>query len=536
MKLAEFHFHSLFSKSARALLLAVITTLLFFTGCDPTEQILEDEFEPNNEFNMAKPLSVDTTLQVNLTTQEDADYYLVSIPAEMVGIIESYDIQVDNQSDVNLNLQIYGPDKTKAGEAWYPGKSVDISFKLHTGTASFYVKVTGKDASAYPADYSLSVIPTGDADIYEPNETFDQAAPLDMESGANATLLINDADYYEVTNQETDVVDNIRIHVENLSTANLLLEVYDENRQMVGEIWYPGNSANATFYYHTNAATFYVRVTGKDAETYPCDYVLTVSHMNDADAFEPNGTIDEAALFPLDEIHDCTFLVNDDDYYKIENASSENIWDLYEVQFTNNSDINPRFRFYDNDKTELGDYEIWYPGSSANFSQRIPMKSGSSNGVYFLVNGKDGTGINGSCPYQLKVVSLHMNDDNEPDDTFAQAREITSYPSGTISGAVVTVAANDNGGDYEFYKVTLNAGKKVSFTIDPESSDTEMHFGIYDSSQAYMDGLDGGDGQTLDYYVNNSGSQSVSFFIKLGGFPGATNGNYTISFTETNAD
>lgn len=416
MKLAEFHCHSLIPKSARALLLAVITTLFCFTGCDPTEQILEDEFEPNNEFNMATPLSVDTTLQVNLTNQEDADYYLVSIPSEMVGIIESYDIQVDNQSDVNLNLQVYGPDKTMAGEVWYPGNSADISFKLHTGTASFYVKVTGKDASAYPADYSLSVIPTGDAD-----------------------------------------------------------------------------------------------------------------------AFEPNGTIDEAALFPLDEIHDCTFLINDKDYYKIENISSENIWDLYEVQFTNNSDINPRFRFYDSDKTELGSYEIWYPGKSANFSQRIPMKSGSSNGVYFLIDGKDGTGTNGTCPYQLKVVSLNMNDDNEPDDTFAQAREITSYPSGTINGAVVTEAANDNGGDYEFYKVTLNAGKKVSFSVDPESSDTELHFSIYDNSQAYLDGLDGGDGQTLNYYVNNSGAQSVNFYIKLGGYPG-TNGNYTISFTETNAD
>jgi len=129
----------------------------------------------------------------------------------------------------------------------------------------------------------------------------------------------------------------------------------------------------------------------------------------------------------------------------------------------------------------------------------------------------------------------NVNDDYEPDNTFEEAREITSFPTGNLTGTVLTTAANDNGGDYEFFKVTLKGDKKVLWSVDPEASNTELHFNVYKADKTYLGKTDGADGETIGNSVNNVGSTDTHFYIKLGAFVG-DNGDYTISFTETDAD
>ena len=125
------------------------------------------------------------------------------------------------------------------------------------------------------------------------------------------------------------------------------------------------------------------------------------------------------------------------------------------------------------------------------------------------------------------------NDDNEPDDTFEDAREITSFPT-PVTGTILIDAANNNDGDYEFFKVTIYNGKKVEWEISPEASNTELHFNVYDTNKTLFGNVDGNKGQTVTGSMSNTSGSESYFYIKLGAFVG-DNGNYTISFTETDA-
>jgi len=141
-----------------------------------------------------------------------------------------------------------------------------------------------------------------------------------------------------------------------------------------------------------------------------------------------------------------------------------------------------------------------------------------------------------SGSYTLTPV-VNGNDDNEPDDTFEQAREITSIPSSglTLTGTILATAANNNDGDYEFFKVSLANNKKVLWSVTPKASNTELHFRVYDANKEYLGKADGSDGQTITGSMNNTSGSDSFFYIELGAFVG-DNGHYTISFTETDAD
>ena len=95
-------------------------------------------------------------------------------------------------------------------------------------------------------------------------------------------------------------------------------------------------------------------------------------------------------------------------------------------------------------------------------------------------------------------------------------------------------AAKNNDCDYVFFKVTINNGKKVEWEISPEASNTELHFNVYDTNKTLFGNVDGNKGQTVTGSMSNTSGSESYFYIKLGAFVG-DNGNYTISFTETDA-
>src|SRR5690606_39204435 len=111
------------------------------------------------------------------------------------------------------------------------------------------------------------------------------------------------------------------------------------------------------------------------------------------------------------------------------------------------------------------------------------------------------------------------NDDNEPDDTFEDAREITSFPT-SVTGTILIDAANNNDGDYEFFKVSIYDGKKVEWEVSPEASNTELHFNVYDTNKTLLGNVDGNRGQTITGSMSNTSGSESYFYIKLGAFVG----------------
>jgi hypothetical protein len=372
-----------------------------------------------------------------------------------------------------------------------------------------------------------------DKDSFESNNTWQEASSVSLDETYNAEISTeSDVDFYTyTTNHSASTYDVVSIQFTNVGQdMKVCVEILDGNGQSLATAESSTAGANWTYNVTCPGGTYILKVHGNDGfTTFTGKYSFTISNQSVNDDYAPNHSIETAAEVNLStDLNGEIVSYDEEDYFVFSNANTS-YWQQFELAFTNvSSELMVHYEILDSDKNTITDGS---GDKGANVSWKFPTKSGQ---IYVKVWGYDYYGdTKGSYTANLSVTDA--NDNNEPDDTFADARVINSYPTGDISGKVVAEAANDNGGDYEFYKVTVKAGKKVEFSVDPQASNTEMHFGIYNEDESYTgNGLDGTDGQTLNYSLNNSSSSDVIVYIKLGAFPG-DNGDYTISFTETTA-
>jgi serine protease len=111
----------------------------------------------------------------------------------------------------------------------------------------------------------------------------------------------------------------------------------------------------------------------------------------------------------------------------------------------------------------------------------------------------------------------------EPNDSTGQPQPIGTSGT-TVNG---TMASS---GDRDFYRVILPAGKTLTATMTPNSnSDYELY--LYNSSGSAIAWSENGKGQTENLTIRNSGSTSVTYYMRVnyyGGGTGSTSGTYTI--------
>jgi hypothetical protein len=365
-------------------------------------------------------------------------------------------------------------------------------------------------------------------DSNEPNDTKQEATELVLGEWMTAYAGETDTDWYIFTVTH-DAYDVITIETQNMSDVlEIELEILDaDGNSIISQGG--GNGANVNINLSAPAGTYYVKITSR-YEQNSGEYKIKVANSNANDDYEPNETSDTAAdlgTLPVAALEGALVSPYEKDWYKFTTENS-GVWDRISIDITNNSDdLELYAELHD---TEMNSIDYIGGANGANISLNLPTKGGD---FYLMLKSRYESNKGN---YTLTAQNLNLNDDYEPDDTFADARIIDSYPTGNLSGTIVYEAANDNGGDYEFYKVSVLAGKKVEFSVDPEATNTELHFGIYDHNEGYTgSSLDGSDGETLNYYLNNSSGSDAIVYVKLGGYPG-DNGNYTISFTETTAD
>ncbi|HOT17739.1 MAG TPA: hypothetical protein PLB07_08820 [Bacteroidales bacterium] len=381
--------------------------------------------------------------------------------------------------------------------------------------------------------------PIATADEYEPNNQLAEAYAIALDTKYNAKISeVTDDDWYKITpSHGSNTYDKVQISVTNVSADLFIhLELYGNDGKSLATHGATTKGQSLIYTVATPGIAFYIRLSGWDG--YVNDhqsrgsYSFTVSNMDANDEYAPNHTIETAKPLAFGNSYNGVIVSKaEDDYYKFENPKP-GTWNSYTFNLTNVSeDLKVRIRIYGADKSEL--YSKGAGTAGADLSYTFVSKE---NVFYLQVLGWDGY-INDHCSsgsYTLTPVN-NGNDDYEPDDTFDDARPITSYPTGDLTGTILADAVNDNGGDYEFFKVSIANNKKVSWSVKPVAANTELHFHVYEANREYKGYADGADGQTITGSMNNKTGVNSYFYIKLGAYVG-DNGNYTISFTETDAD
>lgn len=490
-------------------------------GSDPGE----DDYEPNNSRSEAYSLTIGGWINGGLS-ETDADWFSFS---PVHSSYEVYLIEAENQSDeLELNLTLYDEDGNELGsQGGGNGANVSINFSCVAGT--YYLKITSRYGTN-TGDYRLRISPTNTNDAYEPNETADAAYDLGQTpvSGIAAALASPyEKDFYSFT-MTHESYDRLDVTLVN-GGEELELEVtlYDtQGNQLESKSSQSG--ADLSFSYSCLAGTYIIEVASL-YESAKGSYTLSLENASANDEYEPNESSDDSyqiSSLPATAFEGVIVDGSEYDWYQF-STSNTTIMDYVDIAITNgDSEFEPEITLYDDQMDRLHNTHASTPGSNISLSML------TRGGTYYLKLGSLYESSTGS--YTMSITERGANDNNEPDDTFEDALLVNTFPSENLTGTIVGDASGDSG-DFEFFKVFLKGDKKVTFSLSPEADNTELHFKLYDADQTYLTIRDGSEGETLDFYVNNSGSTDTYFYLKVGGFTG-DNGHYTISFVENDAN
>ena len=261
--------------------------------------------------------------------------------------------------------------------------------------------------------------------------------------------------------------------------------------------------------------------------------IITASCKKDdpfKDDYEPNDSRSSAVTVTLGESYKASIAKDDRDWFlfTVENEGIIDITSIVIAEVTANLDIG--LALYSGTGSPIGAIHS-DPGMDLGIN--LATRGGS---YYLEIYSHSGEN---QGHYTLKIENLEVNDDYEPDDNFAQARAVETFPSGAITGNIIWEASdNEPSGDWEFFKVLARAGKKVSFQVGPAAHDINLQYELFGNDQLSIQApVIGAAGEALSDSFSNPGITDLYFFIKLGGKPNnEMNGNYTISFQESEAD
>ncbi len=335
-------------------------------------------------------------------------------------------------------------------------------------------------------------------DSYEPNNSLSQAATITMATSVEASISDSvDEDYFVITGTAISKVDIFKIELTNQSTASFQLTIYNKDKAKIAEVPYGGNSENLSYEFQTNESEFYVKIIATSVTSYPAEYQIKGAFENVADEFEGNDLISTAALFPLDTEKECNLLKDDQDFYKVRDLSSEDVWDAYQVKFVNKStSLNPSISFYDESKALLSTPQILSAGAGLDTTKTFYMKSGANNGRYIKIY-SDSSFSDLFAQYALTVKKLNVNEASEPNDSYTtSATPTVNSTNTTITGTVVLGTLSDDP-DYDYIKVVVAAGETLTYKV-------EGTYIMYDAYTSFDSGA------TPTAYITDASSSSYS--------------------------
>ena len=245
------------------------------------------------------------------------------------------------------------------------------------------------------------------------------------------------------------------------------------------------------------------------------------------DGLEPNNNSNEAFELTLGEQIDASIAKGDHDWYSF-SVETNGIVDKALIEIKNlTAEMELTAVLYDIQGNQFGSFT-----GNAGINMNISLSTRTSS-YYIELYDKNG---DHEGKYELTITLLQANDSNELDDTFEDARVVSSYPSGVITGTVLVNASDTyQYGDFEFFVLLINADKTVDFTLTPSADDIIMNYKIYeeDRSVAVVE-TEGTAGQILQASVGSGSGGILTRYLRVGATLGDTgNGNYSISFTET---
>ena len=432
-------------KRVFTLILALVMVLTLL----PANALALDDSEPNDTLRTAQEFTVGDTIDGTISENEDADWYKFTLDApgqvscKVVAYMDYYSMWLYDDEGNEL-WESYGNEANRD-----TGIRKDThEFDLTEGT--FFLKVTGQYtygiSNRYATgDYTMTTSCT-DANIneMEPNNTIQEAQPISLNGSIDGQCALNNnQDYFKV---ELPADGQLTLTI-SAAMKYYSMWLYDD---MGTELWSDcDNSATSatgmsydTYNIHLNEGTYYICFSGRYINglnySYATgNYTLDIAYIcADVDETEPNDTLQDAEVFPLNiALKGMCTLNNRYDYYKIELPA--------DTQLT--LSITSYMEHYTIWLLDYAGNEVWKASSNPWISNAIPYTDTSTHKLtqgtyYFKVSGQYSNGL--STSYSSGNYTLKLNTENPftdvPSNAFFYDPVLWAVYNNITTGATAT--------------------------------------------------------------------------------------------------
>lgn len=450
-----------------------------------------------------------------ISTSTDQDWFKIILEDQAaVDLTISPNSQFPN---LHITSKIYGPDgQTLLNSATATGTNpASLSAKIGPGT--FYLMIDGAGEGSLSTGYSdygslgyysISGSIKTCGNNFEPNETYQSAAEIPLNSTINASITSStDVDYYKIVVPTAGW--DISLLLKDLS-ANLDLELLNSSGYLVdiykGRSSYNNLLEEKISYQVPSPGTYYIKVYGRNGVTTASCYTLENEFFENTcpGANEPNENFSEATLLsPNNSVQGAINTAWDRDYYKFPNLPAGT---LIKVNLTGLS-VDLDMQMYN----EQGNY-VAYSGKYYPYDENITYVTPAEGTYYLRIYGWRNA-YSRHCYTLSNDITLPCENAYEPNQWSSQAAKIP------LNSTVSAEFTQGERYDYDWYKVEIP--ESGSFSVTLSGATAQYALAIYSPSFASLvnDNYYLSSDKTLEYQVQEPGTyyiRAVNFSIPFG--------------------
>ncbi|WP_031435174.1 PPC domain-containing protein [Methylomarinum vadi] len=313
------------------------------------------ESESNNSFGKADPIALNGEISGTIQPRRDADWYRLAVPEQGQLVIASKQVP-DN---IDLVLRVWNGNKETISNWYSPlrkGGELNASIDLKSPGDYFLEVHDGRDDSHASDGYRLELQFTPSGDRFEPNDSFGKAAPIDLESSLQATILPQrDVDWYRFEIAEQGELKIVAEQVaENLA---IVFRLWNANKETITNWFAPLSKGGPTeaVLDLPEPGSYYLEVhDDRDDQRSVQPFTLTFEFKASGDRAEPNNSFAQAKPLPLGETVTATILPKRDaDWYRVDVDKQGELT----VEITQSpQDLDMVFRLWNGEKNTISNW------------------------------------------------------------------------------------------------------------------------------------------------------------------------------------
>ncbi len=466
-----------------------------------SETPVTQEVEPNNRFSQANLIAAGTVAGT-IDPKGDHDWlrYVADTPGALHILVTSV------AQEMNYAVQVWTANKdVLANWATAPRNGADTEVTVDLPKAgTYHLELAHNGDGAAPAQpYQLSTTFTPTDDVFGPNNSFADAAPLTPGMPQSAFLFPKgEHDWFKVA---VDTPGALHLVVTSVAdNMNYALQAWTADKDvLMNWVTAPRNGADTDATIDLpKAGTYYLELAqnGDGADSTQA-YQLQTTFAPTDDAFGSNNSFADAAQLKLDVPEQAfIFPKGEHDWFSFQAPGRSQA----HILITNvPADLQPAFQVWTGSKDVLANWQV-APRAGADGEATVDLPKG---GTYYLEVAHNGDGARSTQPYTAQVSVTPGVDADQYNNSFATARPIGL--GADVAGSIVPR------GYHGWYRVDVPGPGTLNVTVSHNPATLTMAAQVWNMDKDTVCSWQGAPRAGADVQFTCPVNEPGSYFIEV---------------------